>query len=446
MAAGISLGQQTKLRQDLVLTPQLQAALELLAMTQVELEDRIAMEVHDNPMLAWVDTTPVAGRSGRVEGTDFSVNTDRPDYDPWERRAGPQEGPSTPDSLEFQIRISPADPAVKELALELLPRLTPAGWLPEGDGELAALTGAAVAEVAQARLLLQELDPPGLGARDLCECLLLQLDEHQGPAGRLAARLLHEARDELERGDTAAAAARLGVDPEDVAAALVVLKHLNPAPGAAFRLDTPASVAPEVEIVRGRDDEWRVEPLNPWSRRIQRSEVMRRFEEDATQFSAAEQKFLRDKMREARWFLDTLKQRELTMLRVVEAIVRRQRPMLDEGPAAAGPLTLRDIAADVDLHESTISRVTSQKYVRTPHGQWSLRVFFKQSVGGDHTQDAVKQRIGALIRAEPPGKPLSDQAIADILVREGMDVARRTVAKYRTELNLGTASERRRPV
>jgi RNA polymerase sigma-54 factor len=446
MAAGVSLGQQTKLRQDLVLTPQLQAALEMLAMTQVELEDRIAMEVQDNPMLAWVDPTPAAGRTGRIEGTDFSRRTDVPDYDPWERYGGPGDGPPAPESLDFQIRISPADAAVKALALELLPRLTPEGWLPESDGELAALTGATAAEVAEARGLLQELDPPGLGARDLCECLLLQLAEHDEAAGDLAARLLSEARDEVERGELAAAALKLAVEPADVAEAMALLRHLDPAPGAAFRHDTPASVAPEVEIVRADNGEWRVEPLNPWTRRIQRSEVMQRFEEDASQFSAAEQKFLRDKMREARWFLDTLKQRELTMLRVVEAMVRRQRAMLDEGPDAAGPLTLRDIAAEVDLHESTISRVTSQKYVRTPHGQWSLRVFFKQSVGGDHTQAAIQQRIKALIGAEPAGKPLSDQAIADLLVREGMDVARRTVAKYRTELGLGTAAERRRTV
>ena len=217
-----------------------------------------------------------------------------------------------PNRLIFRFASAPPT-----RPLELLPRLTPEGWLPESDGELAALTGATAAEVAEARGLLQELDPPGLGARDLCECLLLQLAEHDEDAGDLAARLLSEARDEVERGDLAAAAVKLAVEPADVAEAMALLRHLDPAPGAAFRHDTPASVAPEVEIVRGNNGEWRVEPLNPWSRRIQRSEVMQRFEEESSQFSAAEQKFLRDKMREARWFLDTLKQRELTMLRVV---------------------------------------------------------------------------------------------------------------------------------
>lgn len=449
MATGVSLQHQTKLRQELVLTPQLQAALELLAMTHVELEERISMEVQDNPMLAWVEPPSAQQEAGRhaverVQGTDFARRTDLPEYDLTERFVAAE--PSLQEHLAWQVGIQPADPGTKAVALELLPRLTPEGWLPEGDGELAALTGASTAEVAAARRLLQDLEPPGIGARDLCECLLLQLSEIGESENCLAARVLREAREELERGDLQAVAHRLDVDDVDVAAALSVLRRLDPAPGHAYAHEEAATIAPEVEVRRADDGAWRVEPLSPWSKRIRRSEVMERFEADPEQFSAAEQKFLREKMRDARWFLDTLKQREMTMLRVVEAIVRRQTGMLDEGPAAARPLTLRDIADEVELHESTISRVTSQKFVVTPHGQWSLRTFFRQAVGGDQTQDAVKQRIAALIGGESPQKPLSDQAIADVLVREGVEVARRTVAKYRTELGLGTAAERRRSV
>lgn len=449
MAAGISLQHETKLRQELALTPQLQAALELLAMTQVELEERIALEVEDNPMLAWVEPQSAPQDASRrtvqrVQGTDLARRSDFPEYDLTERLVAAE--PSLREHLAWQVEIQPADPGIKAVALELLPRLTPEGWLPEGDSELAALTGASTAEVAAARRLLQDLEPPGIGARDLCECLLLQLSEIGEPEDCLAARVLREARAELEQGDLSAVARRLEVDEEDVAAALSVLRRLNPAPGHAYASEKAATIAPEVEIRPADDGTWLVEPLSPWSKRIRRSEVMERFEADPGQFSAAEQKFLREKLRDARWFLDTLKRRELTMLRVVEAIVRRQAAMLEEGPTAARPLTLREIADEVELTESTISRVTSQKFVATPHGQWSLRSFFRQAVGGDQTSDAVKRRIAALIGGESPQKPLSDQAIADMLEREGIAVARRTVAKYRAELGLGTAAERRRSV
>lgn len=443
MAVGVRL--ETKLQTKLALTPELKTALELLQLPILELEQRIEQEVAENPLLEWDEApAPLSDAEiiylrGRIEGTDFARDTQADDFDLSEHLVAAERGLHA--HLQWQVGVAPWEDSVKTVAYALIPRIGPDGYLRESDAELASMVSSDLPAVAAARRALQTLEPVGVAARNLAECLLLQLQE-RGEGNGLAARILAEACDLLAAGDLTGIARRLGVGSGEVRAALAELRHLDPQPGAAYRNDTSDPIQPEIAI-EPNGDGWRVVPYRPYSRRIRRSPLVQRLRENPGSFSKEERAFLREKLRSAEYFLSSLKQRDLTLIRVTEAIVARQSEMLSRGPLAAQPLTLKEIAADVGLHESTISRVTQRKYAITPHGIWELKDFFRHAVGGDHTADDIKQKIAALIAAEPKHNPLSDQAIADALKKQGIDVARRTVAKYRTEMNIPTRSERR---
>ena len=437
---------ETKVTTRLKLTAEVRTGLELLQLPQIELEQRISEELEQNPLLEWDESTVAELRKLRNqerhrEGIDFSERSDEEAWDPFERNI--LSSPGLHQHIEWQIGVAPWDEADKDLALELEPLRGDQGFLREHDSELAEQFGVSVERIAHVRNLLQTLEPTGLAARDLRECLLLQLRE-LGEESSVAARVIGECCTELESGDLDSICGKLDLPTEQLDEALSLLRRLDPSPGLRFRDDRTDPVIPELEIRQDDDGHWIVEPYLSWSRRIRRSDVMERFLEDPDSFSAEEQRFIREKLRTADYFLQSLKQRDMTLLRVAEAIIARQHVLLEQGPQAAGPLTLKDIGADVGLHESTISRVTRRKYAVTPRGIMELKAFFRQSVDGVHTPDAIQQRIAELIRGENPARPLSDQKISDILRREGIDVARRTVAKYRGELGIPGRSQRRK--
>ncbi len=438
----VNLRLEPRLQQRLSLTPELKTALELLQLPFIELEQRIEQELQENPLLEWDDSAPEppSREMLRREGTDFAVDNDKPDFDPIERLVA--DSPGLHSTLEWQIGIAPWAEPDKVVAFELVPRIAPDGYLYDSDTELATELSIDVEQVAAARRLIQGLEPTGVGARDLAECLTLQLAERNQLDG-LAARLLSDCLDCLESGDIDTITRRLGCSSDSITMAMDLLRQLDPQPGARFRDDTSDPIQPEINIERDSRGRWRVEPYKPWSHRLRHSPVMHRFQEDPQSFSKEERAFLREKIRSAEYFLNSLKQRELTLIRVTEAIIERQGHVIDRGPESAVPLTLKDIAEVVDLHESTVSRVTRRKYAITPAGIVELKSFFHQSVGGDHTANRVKQKIRELIDSENKAKPLSDQAISKALIAEGMDVARRTVAKYRTEMDIPTKSGRR---
>lgn len=438
---------ETKLQAKLVLTPEIKTAIELLQLPHIELEQRIAEELEQNPLLEWDETfapapSQAASADGiRREGTDFSQRTDGEDYDPFARMAADDTGLHA--HLEWQVGIAPWPDAEKSLALDLIPMFGPDGYLRESDAELAAQYAVEESLVGCVRSLLQSLEPTGLGARNLAECLLLQLRERSdGDKTDLAIKVLDECCAELEAGDIAGICSRIGVDRASLDMALKQLRELDPMPGSRFRDDTADPIQPELIIEPIAAGGWKVEPYHPWSRRVRISSVMQRFQTEPESFSPQEREYIKMKARAAEFFLNSLKQRELTLLRVCEAILLKQHALLEHGPDAAVPLTLKDIAEDVGLHESTISRVTRRKYAITPGGLLELKDFFRQSVDG-HTPAVIKQHLKTLIEQENSAKPLSDQVLANLLSKGGIDVARRTVAKYRMELNIPSRSERR---
>ncbi|MDN5781397.1 MAG: RNA polymerase factor sigma-54, partial [Luteimonas sp.] len=292
---------------------------------------------------------------------------------------------------------------------------------------------------------VQRLDPVGVGARDLGECLVLQLDNlpDDTPARALARRIATDHIDRLPRIGIEGVAAELGCELDQAEQALALLRSLDPRPGAQIG-DLPANtyVTPDCVITR-QQGMWRVALANE---RQPRLTIHRGYEQMIQHAGASDAGYLRGHLQEARWLLKNLAQRGETLLKVVQCLVRQQSGFLEFGPQALRPLTLREVAAEVGLHESTISRSISRKYVRTPRGTIPLRAFFASGIGteggGEASSIAIQEMIKRLIEAENPRKPLSDARLAEMLKATGVPVARRTVAKYRELLNIPSSHER----
>jgi len=355
------------------------------------------------------------------------------------------------DHLLSQLLLTSLSPRDQLIATAIIESINDEGFL---DDTLEAIVEGLSQDLpdieldeAEAMLhLVQQFDPPGVGARDLGECLrlqLAQLGEH-GPAHALALRLLDHL-DLLAARDYTRLQRVLKVDAETLKAALLVLQGLNPRPGAALRSQDVEYVIPDV-FVRRVNGQWRVD-LNPdltpklrvnslYAGYIQRG---RRGED---------MNFMRNALQEARWFIKSVQSRHETLLAVAEAIVRHQRDFLEHGEAAMRPLVLREIAEELDLHESTVSRVTTNKYMHTPRGVVEFKYFFSSHVGtadgGEASSTAIRARIKQLVADEPPAKPLSDSRLAELLEAEGINVARRTGAKYRESLGIPPSNERKR--
>jgi RNA polymerase sigma-54 factor len=296
------------------------------------------------------------------------------------------------------------------------------------------------------RRRLQGFDPAGVGSLDLRDCLRVQLEQFDPdtPHRSLALRIVDSELELLARNDIARLARRLHATPDDVAEAAVLIRSLDPRPGAALDATPVEYVAPDAYAIRD-GMRWRVS-LNPDSQpRLGLNQhycglIAKARGEDAS--------WMRGQLQEARWLIKSLESRAETLLKVAEAIVRRQSAFLDYGPEAMHPLVLREVAEEVGMHESTISRVTTRKYLHTPRGTFELKYFFSSGVstedGGSASATAIQAMLRKLIDAENPRKPLSDQAIAEELQSKGIQVARRTVAKYREGLRIPTSSERQR--
>ena len=300
-------------------------------------------------------------------------------------------------------------------------------------------------EIERVLRLMQDFDPPGLFARDLRECLAIQL--------RLKDRLdpameaLIDNLDLLARRDFATLKKLCGVDQADILDMLTEIRMLDPKPGASFEISVADIIVPDVLVTPSRDSGWAIE-LNPVAmpRLIVNNEY---YAEVSASVKPEEKAFLSDCMQTANWLVRSLDQRARTILKVAQEIVRQQDGFLRLGVTHLKPLNLRTVADAVGMHESTISRVTANKYMATPRGVFELRYFFTASIasseGGDaHSSESVRHRIRQMIDAEKPNDVLSDDAIVDALKKDGVDIARRTVAKYRESMNIASSVQRRR--
>ena len=463
---------QTSLGQHLVLTPQLRQSLHFLQLSAHELEAELAEAVESNPLLDWAEAAPAPADAAQDAPDPPDPGEDRHEAEPaveWERgeewptsgsRAGGDDddqdaaervaaGETLHDYLQWQLQLSQLSPRQLRIGLALVDAIDDDGYLRETPEAIsAALRPDLVAdadEVLAVLRQLQRLDPPGVGARDLGECLALQLDAlPPSTAGReLALRIAAGAIERLPKVGRDGLARELLVPAEDIDEALHLLRSLDPRPGARhgdLAMDT--YIVPDCSI-RRRNGVWEVALANqPWSR----LGIHQGYERMLQHAAGEDASYLRSRLQEARWLLKNLQARGDTLLKVVRCVVRQQSGFLEFGPQALRPLTLRQVAAEIGVHESTVSRAIARKYAHTPRGTIPLRTFFASGVeaedGGEASSTAIQAMIRQLVSAEDPRKPLSDARLAEMLKAGGVPVARRTVAKYREALRIPSSHER----
>ena len=464
--------------QHLAMTPQLRQSIAMLQMSSVELTGYLAEQIEANPLLSLADglgAAPAATAARDLEAVDSTVRrsdlaageaqfvTGRENL--YEAGEGPgvratggngaealesdragalADAPSLAAYVDAQLSLMRLTPLVLACARALAGELDEDGYLRTNDAELAARLGLAEATVAAARAAVQACEPTGIGARDLAECLGLQLAERD----RLdpAMRALLAGLADLPTTPAATMARRCGVGAADFADMLAELRQLDPRPGLRHSDGTASPVVPDV-LVQAADGGWRV-TLNPAA--MPRLLIDQTYAVHLRQHVDRETRtFLAGCSQTASWLRRSLDQRARSILAVSSEIVRVQSGFFDRGVGGLRPLTLRAVADAVGVHESTVSRVTSNKFMATPRGLFELKFFFGSGVGGGDggeamAAEAVKGRIRALIGAERPAKPLSDDQLVRLLKDEGVDVARRTVAKYREALHIPSSVERRR--
>ncbi len=469
MKAGLQLG----LSQSLKLTPQLTQAIKLLAMSTLELELEVTHLLEANPLLereedlAPDELDENAPPSDDRETAASDDVDDQLDLDGFEEMADwsePSSGHSdgeygehernvaSPDlrtELAWQMALRPLTPRDHAIAAALIDAVSDDGYLREDDAGIAAalapLWSVTPQDIGIVLTLLQQCDPPGVAARNLRECLLLQLQQRPACKQRdLALRIVDTQLEQLAKTDPAQLARKLDASRSEFDQSLALIRTLNPRPGERPDDSDGDAVVPDL-IARKINGRWRVQ-LNPAS--MPAVGMNRHYERMAAESRGETGSYLRGRLQEARWLLKSLAQRGDTLMKVGNCVVREQGAFLDYGPEALRPLTLRAIAEEVGLHESTISRATTRKYMATPRGVFELKRFFSSGVstseGGEASATAIQAMIRKLVDAEHKAKPLSDQTLTDSLRQAGIQVARRTVAKYREAMHIPSSSDRLR--
>lgn len=371
----------------------------------------------------------------------------------WEDRIGSMETLQEHLLAQLYQTLPDEDPRAA-LVEKLVDRLDPKGYLRlEADSseeakpaELAAELGVTEARLREALEVLQEFDPSGIGCFSLQESLLLQLRHAGVEPDDLALRIVRDHVDLLMQRDSGKLRKALDCTEVELAQAMDLLRHLHPAPGRAFDTEEDRVVKPDVVVLRGEEGGWKVYLNDEGLPRLKVSGEYRTFLSSAE--VKADKDFIRDRFRSARDFIRGVEDRNRTVLRVSAQIVELQKEFMERGVEGLRPMVLRDVAEATGFHESTISRVVKSKTIHTPQGLYDLNYFFSASLGSNTGEDVsatvVKHKIKALVQAEDPAKPLSDEAISSLLGRDGITVARRTVNKYREELKIPPASKRRR--
>lgn len=476
---------QPKLSQRLIITPQLQQAIRLLQLSKLDLQEEIAQEMVENPALEEAGTRLEMGSSVPQQGSDereVTVGDDsrrgeddfdyvsffrdledsyRPTQGMMEHRSA-EDMPSfeqvlssahqLSDHLSWQLEMSTLSAADRLMGEAIIGNLDERGYLEASSEELLGMapSGASwtVESIERVRRVIQHFDPIGVASRDLAECLLVQLDASGMGESKVAIAI----RDHLElleqhRYEDLRSTLDLGAD--DLDEMLDVIRHLDPRPGEKYHTQSTSYIVPDVYVIKDGDS-YRIVLNEDGLPRLRVSPSYRRMLEQASQSlqDPMAKDFAREKVRAAVRLIRSLEERQRTIAKVANSIVKFQRDFLDRGIEAIRPLVLRNVAEDIGMHEATVSRVVRQKYMHTPRGLFEMRFFFhsglNSSDGGAVSSLTVKDRIKKFVAEESPGKPLSDQAIAAALQREGLQIARRTVAKYREELHIPPSTQRKR--
>ena len=433
---------ELRLGQQLAMTPQMRQAIRLLQLSTLELKGELRHLLESNYMLVMDDEPPREEWEGGADRLYEGRDTD----------SLPEPEESLRDQLFWQLNAARFSDRDHLIGTVIIDSIDERGYLEcSMDELLEALVhlglDARPEDVEAVLQHVQRFEPPGVAARSLSECLLRQLEESgaDAPSRDLAMRIAHHHLEALARHDLTGLMRRLGTTREELEGALALLRTLNPRPGAGYPGSPTEYVTPDLRVSRVAEG-WRVE-LNPDTvprLRINSvyAELVRLGDRGSENLS------LRQHLSEARWLIKCLANRAETLLRVSRAIIRRQSKFLEHGEEGMQPLVLRDIASELDLHESTVSRVTSRKYVQTPRGVFELKYFFSNQVatanGGSASAIAIRARLRKIIDEEEPGRPWSDQRLALDLEQAGFRVARRTIAKYRESMGIPPSNERRR--
>jgi RNA polymerase sigma-54 factor len=468
---------QLKLGQQLTLTPQLQQAIKLLQLSTLDLQQTITETLESNPLLDEEETLVDQVDNALKESVDFSetVSEDIPGTElqvdaAWED-VMPSAAPSTssqsmgdsdmnfaerdslPETLQshllWQLNLTRFSAADHTIALAFIDAVDVDGRLTQTPEQIhlgLASDELELDEIMAVLHRLQHFEPTGVFAADLRECLLIQLRQmtvdtpHRETAGLLVSRHIEQ----IPVADPKNLARRMRTTPDDIAGALSLIRSLNPTPGASVESEVTEYIVPDV-FVKRVEGRWRVE-LNPDI--APKLRINDHYAELLSAGSNTDRDYGRASMQEAKWFIKSLLSRNETLLKVASSIVQHQRAFLDHGDEAMRPLILADIAGEVDLHESTVSRATTRKYMHTPRGIFELKYFFSSHVattqGGECSSTAIKALIKRIVAQENPQKPLSDAKLCTLLASEGVVVARRTIAKYREQINIGPSNERKR--
>jgi RNA polymerase sigma-54 factor len=466
---------QTKLAQKLILTPSLQQAIKLLPMSTLELADLLNQEVVENPLLEEVPTEELTAQEQTPAEKEAAENKAKEKTDSWDdadyeyffgdylddgyRPRAPQEVKELPpientlstsssltDHLEWQLSLQNTDDLVREIGEAIIGNLDDDGYLVASVDEIASMGPWPVDKVEAALRLLQSFDPIGVAARDLQECLTLQI-KHLHLEGTPTEKIVTEHLRLLHNHQMPELARKLGLTIEELKTHVEVIQHLDPKPGSRFNPQPSQYVIPDVYIVKVEDQY--VAVLNEDGLpQLRISPTYRRLlDKGASENSDETRAYVKDKFRSALWLIKSVEQRQKTIHKVATSICTFQRDFLDHGIEHLRPLVLRDVANDIGMHESTVSRVVTNKYMHTPQGVFEMKYFFHSGISSSYgdavSSVTIKNRIKKIIEGEDPKKPLSDSKIVTILQREGLMLARRTIAKYREELKIPTSNQRK---
>lgn len=488
----IELKQSMKLAQQLVVTPQLQQAIRLLQLSRLELSDLVQNELLENPVLEEQDEgtqlKEEESKKSNAEAHEQAKDEDRghdheidevgtsdgqlkePSNFDWENYMDTFNAPgyvaerdfsgdqaptyenvlktteSLQDHLLWQLHLQNFSKEDQPIFIEIIGNINDDGYLTAAVEEIASACKTDASDVKRVLASLQQFDPVGVGSRDLKECLKTQARAH-GDDISLLDKLIDDHLADLERRDFNRIAKKLDITVDEVSHLAHIISEMEPKPGRPYSSETAQYITPDV-YVRKIGDEYVITLNEDGLPKLRVSGLYRRALMKGSAVEGQTKEYIQERMRAAMWLIKSIHQRQRTLFRVTKSIVNFQRDFFDKGISHLKPLVLKEVADDIDMHESTISRVTTNKYMHSPRGIFELKFFFNSGIsqleGGGVASEAVKLKIKQLIDKEDSTKPLSDQEISEMLKEHNIDIARRTVAKYRETMGISSSSKRRR--
>jgi RNA polymerase sigma-54 factor len=472
----LQLKQSLNLAQQLIMTPQLQQAIKLLQLSRLELLETITHEMETNPILedhpsedgddnpgseapVPTETTAPEAPASETGGEDREWESYIADYNSGWSDSGYEHKDAPPfesviptkrdlySHLSFQLDMSRLGERQKQIGIQIIGNLDEDGYLKATVEEIAQLIGCGEAEVLETLGFVQHFDPVGVAARDTRECLLIQA-RFQNLGGTVVEKIIQDHMDKLESKRYDLIARNLSIPLEEILDAISVITQFEPKPGRQYSEEQAIYISPDIYVFKVGDD-YEISLNEDGLPKLRINSYYRDILSGRTNLGEEAKQYIQEKLKSAAWLIKSIHQRQRTIYRVTSSIFRFQREFLEKGISQLKPLVLRDVAEDIHMHESTISRVTTNKYVHTPQGVFELKFFFNSAIqcldGESVSSESVKEHLKSIIKSENKAKPYSDQEVAELLRKVNIDVARRTVAKYRETLGILPSRKRRKP-